>query len=100
MPGITSKLQYIVETGINAIWLSPIYPSPMIDSGYDISDFVDVDSSFGTLKDFQALLARAKELGLKVRRLANIAHIDKFIDKFLMSRLYISKLKMYKLIFV
>ncbi|XP_012529302.1 maltase 1 [Monomorium pharaonis] len=66
LKGITSKLEYFAETGINAIWLSPIYPSPMVDFGYDISDFVDVDPIFGSLENFKVLLARAKELGLKV----------------------------------
>lgn len=65
--GITSKLDYIAESGINAIWLSPIYPSPMVDFGYDISDFTDVDPIFGNLQNLKTLLARAKELGLKVR---------------------------------
>ena len=67
MSGITSKLDYIAETGINAIWLSPIYTSPMVDFGYDISDFVNIDPIFGSLKDFKILLARAKKLSLKVR---------------------------------
>ncbi|KAL6264517.1 hypothetical protein P5V15_004625 [Pogonomyrmex californicus] len=66
LKGITSKLDYIAESGINAIWLSPIYSSPMVDFGYDISNFVEIDSTFGSLEDFKALLARAKELGLKV----------------------------------
>lgn len=67
LSGITSKLDYIAKTGINAIWLSPIYTSPMVDFGYDISDFVDIDPIFGSLEDFKTLLARAKELDLKVR---------------------------------
>lgn len=66
--GITSKLDYIVESGISTIGLSPIYTSPMVNFGYDISDFTDVDPIFGNLKDFRALLARAKELDLKVRK--------------------------------
>ncbi|XP_011051033.1 PREDICTED: maltase 1-like [Acromyrmex echinatior] len=66
LKGITSKLDYIAETGINAIWLSSIYTSSMIDFGYDKFDFVDIDPIFGSLKDFKALLARAKKLGLKV----------------------------------
>lgn len=66
LKGITSKLDYIAKTGINAIWLSPIYTSPMVDFGYDISDFVDIDPIFGSLEDFKTLLARAKELDLKV----------------------------------
>ncbi|EGI67595.1 Maltase 1, partial [Acromyrmex echinatior] len=65
LKGITSKLDYIAETGINAIWLSSIYTSSMIDFGYDKFDFVDIDPIFGSLKDFKALLARAKKLGLK-----------------------------------
>lgn len=64
--GITSKLEYFVESGIGAIWLSPINTSPMVDFGYDISDFKDIDRIFGTLTDFEDLLTRAKELGLKV----------------------------------
>jgi len=69
LSGITSKLGYIADSGINAIWLSPIYASPMVDFGYDISNFVDVDPIFGSLQDFKDLLARAKAFGLKVRRL-------------------------------
>jgi len=67
LSGITSKLPYIADTGINAIWLSPIYSSPMVDFGYDISNFTEIDPIFGTLEDLKALLARARELGLKVR---------------------------------
>ncbi|CAL1684144.1 unnamed protein product [Lasius platythorax] len=66
LKGITLKLPYFVESGINAIWLSPIYPSPMVDFGYDISNFTDVDPIFGTLGDFKILVAKAKKLGLKV----------------------------------
>lgn len=55
-----------MESDINAIWLSPIYPSPMVDFGYDITDFNGIDPIFGTLEDFKILLARAKKLGLKV----------------------------------
>lgn len=68
MVGITSKLDYFVESGIGAIWLSPINRSPMIDFGYDISDFKDIDERFGTLTDFENLIKRAKEIGLKVSR--------------------------------
>ncbi|KMQ90254.1 maltase 1 [Lasius niger] len=66
LKGITLKLPYFVESGINAIWLSPIYPSPMVDFGYDISNFTNVDPIFGTLGDFKILVAKAKKLGLKV----------------------------------
>ncbi|XP_058793274.1 alpha-glucosidase-like [Phymastichus coffea] len=63
--GITSKLQYIKEFA-DAIWLSPIYPSPQNDFGYDISDFMDVHYEYGTLKDFDELVLKAKSLDLKV----------------------------------
>jgi len=55
-----------MELGIGAIWLSPINRSPMVDFGYDISDFKDIDKIFGTLTDFENLVKRAKEIGLKV----------------------------------
>lgn len=55
-----------MESGIGAIWLSPINRSPMVDFGYDISDFKDIDKIFGTLTDFENLIKRAKEIGLRV----------------------------------
>jgi len=64
--GITSKLQHFVDSGIGAIWLSPINQSPMIDFGYDISDFRNIDKIFGTSRDFEELVKRAKELGVRV----------------------------------
>jgi alpha-glucosidase len=64
--GIRGRLEYLAWLGVDAIWISPIYPSPMADFGYDVSDYCDVDPRFGTLADFDALLARAHELGLKV----------------------------------
>ena len=64
--GITGKLDYVASLGVDGIWLSPFFRSPMKDFGYDVSDYCDVDPSFGTLADFDALLARAHELGLKV----------------------------------
>ncbi|RLU15109.1 hypothetical protein DMN91_012996 [Ooceraea biroi] len=66
LEGVTSKLEHFVDSGIGAIWLSPINRSPMVDFGYDISDFKDIDKIFGTLEDFNNLVKRAKELGLKV----------------------------------
>ena len=66
LPGITSHLDYVAALGVDAIWLSPFYTSPMKDFGYDISDYCNVDRIFGTLADFDRLLARAHELGLKV----------------------------------
>src|SRR5262245_54311276 len=64
--GITQRLSYLVELGVDAIWLSPIFPSPMADFGYDISDYTDIDPQFGALADFDDLLAAAHAHGLKV----------------------------------
>lgn len=67
LPGITAKLDYLAHTlGVDAIWLSPFFTSPMADFGYDVANYVDVDPIFGNLDDFDALLGRAHQLGLKV----------------------------------
>ncbi|XP_025263077.1 maltase 1-like [Camponotus floridanus] len=66
LKGIISKLYYIADSDVNAIWLSPIYLSPMANSGYDISNFTEIDPIFGTMDDYKALLVEAKKLGLKV----------------------------------
>src|SRR3954469_10234230 len=66
LPGITSRLDYVKWLGIDAIWISPIYPSPMADFGYDISDYTDVNPLFGTLQDFDRLLAEAHSRDLRV----------------------------------
>ena len=66
LAGVTQRLDYIASLGVDAIWLSPFYKSPMRDFGYDVSDYCDVDPIFGNLDDFDALLARAHELNLKV----------------------------------
>jgi alpha-glucosidase len=66
LPGITSRLEYLAQLGVDAIWLSPFYPSPMADGGYDVADYTGVDPLFGTLADFDVLLGRAHELGLRV----------------------------------
>ena len=66
LPGITSKLDYIAGLGVDIVWLSPFFKSPMKDFGYDIADYRDVDPIFGTLQDFDALIARAHALGLKI----------------------------------
>lgn len=66
LPGITEKLDYIASLGINAIWLSPFFTSPMADFGYDISNYRDVDPMFGTLDDYKKLLDKAHSLGIKV----------------------------------
>ncbi|WP_062466552.1 glycoside hydrolase family 13 protein [Demequina maris] len=64
--GITARLDSLADLGVDAIWLSPFYRSPQRDAGYDVSDFRDVDPLFGTLEDFDAMVARAHELGLRV----------------------------------
>src|SRR5215472_7806729 len=66
LPGIASRLDYIKELGVDAIWLTPFYPSPQKDHGYDVADYFDVEQAYGTLEDFDRLLARAHELRLKV----------------------------------
>jgi len=66
LPGITAKMDYIAELGVDAIWISPFFPSPMADFGYDVAEYCDVDPLFGTLADFDALLAAAHARGLKV----------------------------------
>jgi alpha-glucosidase len=66
LAGITGRLDHIADLGADAIWISPFFTSPMKDFGYDVSDYCDVDPMFGTLADFDALVARAHELGLRV----------------------------------
>ncbi len=66
LAGITSRLDHLVDLGVDAIWLSPFYPSPQIDYGYDVVDARGVDPLFGTLSDAEDLLSKAHELGLKV----------------------------------
>ncbi|OOY07246.1 alpha-glucosidase [Thioclava sp. F36-7] len=66
LKGITRRLDHVASLGVDAIWLSPIFTSPMADMGYDVSDYRGIDPQFGTLEDFDALVARAHELGLKV----------------------------------
>ncbi len=66
LPGITAKLPYLRDLGVDAVWLSPFYPSPQADAGYDVACYRDVDPMFGTLADAEKLVARAHELGLRV----------------------------------
>ena len=66
LAGITTRLDYLGALGIDVLWLSPIYPSPQDDAGYDISDYQDIDPTFGTLADFDALLAAVHERGMKL----------------------------------
>ena len=64
--GITEKLEYLKELGIDVIWLSPVYQSPNDDNGYDISDYQAIMEEFGTMEDYDRMLARAHELGIKI----------------------------------
>jgi glycosidase len=64
--GVTEKLDYCAGLGVDALWLAPIYPSPMADFGYDVADYTDVAPIFGTLADFDALLAKTTQRGMKV----------------------------------
>jgi alpha-glucosidase len=66
LPGITRQLDYIASLGVDAVWLSPFFTSPMRDFGYDVADYCDVDPVFGTLADFDALVERAHALGLRL----------------------------------
>jgi len=66
LPGITAHLDHVAGLGVDAIWLSPFFTSPMRDFGYDVADYRGVDPIFGTLSDFDALVARAHALGLRV----------------------------------
>jgi alpha-glucosidase len=66
LPGISARLDHVAALGIDAVWISPIYPSPMADFGYDVADYCNVDPMFGTLDDFKQLMGRTHRLGLKV----------------------------------
>ncbi|WP_189045997.1 glycoside hydrolase family 13 protein [Micromonospora sonchi] len=66
LPGITARLDHLVELGVDAIWLSPFYPSPQADAGYDVADYRDVDPLFGTLADADNLIAQARARNLRV----------------------------------
>ncbi|MHA7875535.1 alpha-amylase family glycosyl hydrolase [Roseivivax sp.] len=66
LKGIESRLDYLARLGIDAIWISPIFPSPMKDAGYDVSDYTGIDPTFGTLEDFESLTAAAHARGMKV----------------------------------
>jgi len=66
LAGITAKLDYVASLGVDAVWLSPFFTSPMHDFGYDVADYCDVDPIFGTLAEFDTLVEKAHCLGLKV----------------------------------
>ncbi|MBQ7221601.1 MAG: alpha,alpha-phosphotrehalase [Synergistaceae bacterium] len=64
--GIISRLDYLAKLGVNAVWMTPVYPSPMIDNGYDISDYSGINPDFGTMSDFEELVSEAGKKGIKI----------------------------------
>ena len=64
--GVTARLDYLRELGVGALWLTPCYRSPMVDNGYDVQDYYDIDPSFGTMADMDELIARGRERGIRV----------------------------------
>jgi alpha-glucosidase len=86
LPGITQQLDYVASLGVDCIWLSPFFKSPMKDFGYDVSDYCDVDPMFGTLDDCRAMVARAHELGLKVMIDQVLSHTSEQHPWFVQSR--------------
>ena len=66
LPGIIDRLDHLVALGVDAIWISPIYPSPMADFGYDVSNYCDIAPIFGSLADFDRLIAAAHARELKI----------------------------------
>ena len=66
LPGIIEKLDYLKDLGVDIIWLSPCYRSPLADQGYDISDYYDIDPRFGTMEDMDRLIAEAKKRGMYI----------------------------------
>src|SRR5204863_5466238 len=64
--GITSRLDYLKDLGVDAIWITPMYPSPLVDFGYDVADYTALDPLYGTLADFDHLLAEAKKRNVRV----------------------------------
>jgi alpha-glucosidase len=87
LPGITEKLDHVASLGVDGVWISPFYTSPMADFGYDIADYRDVDPCFGSLADFDALIARAHALDLKVMIDMVWAHTSEWHAWFRESRL-------------
>ncbi len=86
LKGVTARLDHIASLGVDAIWVSPFFKSPMADMGYDVSDYRDVDPMFGTLADFDAMLARAHALGLRIIIDQVISHTSDQHDWFRESR--------------
>ena len=87
LAGIVTRLPYIASLGVDAIWISPFFTSPMKDFGYDVSDYCDVDPMFGTLSDFDAVINTAHRLGLKVMIDLVLSHTSDQHDWFQESRM-------------
>ena len=66
IPGIISRLDYIKELGAGAVWITPMYPSPMVDNGYDISDYTSIDPAYGIMEDFDRLVSEAGKRGIRI----------------------------------
>jgi alpha-glucosidase len=66
LKGVLRGLDYLVQLGVDAIWITPVYPSPMADFGYDVADYCGIDLIFGTMQDFDRLLSECHKRGLKV----------------------------------
>ena len=86
LDGITSKLDYLHSLGVDALWLSPIYESPQVDNGYDISDYRRIDSRFCTMDDMQRLIDGAHERGIRVIMDLVVNHTSDEHDWFRRSR--------------
>ena len=86
IPGITLRLEHLADLGVDTVWLSPVFKSPMKDFGYDVSDYCDIDPLFGTLSDFDELLKKAHSLGLKVMVDQVLSHTSDEHPWFLESR--------------
>jgi alpha-glucosidase len=84
--GITERLDYLKQLGVNAIWLTPVYPSPQVDFGYDISDYKNIDPQYGTLADFDRLVAEARKRQIRVLMDMVINHTSTEHEWFLQSR--------------
>ena len=65
LQGIVRRLEYLAQLGVDIVWISPVYRSPQADNGYDISDYRDIDPLFGDIETFDALVARAHDLGMR-----------------------------------
>jgi alpha-glucosidase len=84
--GITARLDYLKKLGVDAIWLTPVYPSPQVDFGYDISDYKNIDPRYGTLKDFDRLVAEAEKRHIRILMDMVMNHTSDKHEWFIQSR--------------